>query len=359
MATSVLTQPFIYKGQKFSMSTLLEGRAGYQFERCYIYEADSQDGSNKLRLDYDLGIGGTKETFTNKDYLYIEITYNTEENTSNLTEHFSIPVYSLVDNATRFPIFTIRGVGIGGNQTTTYGLSYYDTEDNAYIDIKAGSVSGTQAKPKITNYYIKPGQIEKYTLTWTNRSTLYVKGTYSLNIQIMGGESWGSSILMDSDKILPLCFNEKITNVKYNYADTFTTTLGSAYPFARRNGSQCYRTFNIEAMIAFESDEMNEFMSWTDNQFAELNLDEYNLARLKQRMYRDAVIDFLHNGKVKLFSSFQEGNMLVRLSNISLTPNPQLDRNIWTFSALATEVAEATQNNYTKYGLPTVSMIEG
>lgn len=354
MATSVKTQPFIYKGQKFSMSTLLQAKDNYEFDYCYIYEADSESGENKVLLDSDPSIDSTKEIFTNKEYLYIQIVYVT--NDGNKTEYISIPVYSLIDNSARFPIFTIHGVGFGNNYTTTYDLSYYDTKDNAYINIKANSV-GTQPI-QITNYYIKPGQIETYKLTWTNRFFSYIEDTYSFNIQIMGGESWGSSILMDSNKILPLCFNEKITNVKYNYADTFTTTLGSAYPFARRNGSQCYRTFNIEAMIAFESDEMNEFMSWTDDEFAELNLDEYNLARLKQRMYRDAVIDFLHDGKVKLFSSFQEGNMLVRLSNISLTPNEQLDRNIWTFSAQATEIAAPTIENYQKYGLAIVEPLE-
>ena len=108
-------------------------------------------------------------------------------------------------------------------------------------------------------------------------------------------------------------------------------------------------------MIAFEADEANDFMTFPE--FSE-TLDEYDKARIKQKMYRDKVLAFLHDGQTKLFRSFQEGNMLVRLSNISLTPNAQLDRNIWTFSAQVTEVATPTIENYAKYALTIVGVPE-
>ena len=39
-------------------------------------------------------------------------------------------------------------------------------------------------------------------------------------------------------------------------------------------------------------------------------------------------MDFLMDSKVKLFRSSTEGNILVRLNNISFTPNEQLGRMI-------------------------------
>jgi len=50
-----------------------------------------------------------------------------------------------------------------------------------------------------------------------------------------------------------------------------------------------------------------------------------------------------------LFKSFQEGNSFIRLSNISLTSKKELDRNIYSFTATATEVQEANDANYRKF----------
>jgi hypothetical protein len=55
------------------------------------------------------------------------------------------------------------------------------------------------------------------------------------------------------------------------------------------------------------------------------------------------------DGKVKLFRSPTEGNYLVRLTDVSFSPNQQLGRMIWTFSATANEIAANTIDNYYKY----------
>lgn len=177
--------------------------------------------------------------------------------------------------------------------------------------------------------------------------------TYEFTSSVYGFLDY--NVLISQGLSLPLKFNTKITNLKYNYIDSITPTLGSAFPFIRRNGAQNYRTFTIESMIAFEADEMKEFIKLPPIDGVQ---DDYDKNLLKQRVYRDAVLEFLHDGKVKLFRSAQEGDMIVRLSNISLTPNEQLDRNIWTFSAQATEVAAPTMENLAKYGLAIVGPLE-
>ena len=60
-------------------------------------------------------------------------------------------------------------------------------------------------------------------------------------------------------------------------------------------------------------------------------------------------MEFLYDGEVKLFRSPTEGNMLIRVMDASLTPNQQVGRYLWSFSATAYEIAEHTYENLNKY----------
>nr|DAF58755.1 MAG TPA: hypothetical protein [Siphoviridae sp. ctxMM9] len=70
-----------------------------------------------------------------------------------------------------------------------------------------------------------------------------------------------------------------------------------------------------------------------------------------ERRFKLEVLDWLNNGKVKLFKSPTEGNYLVRLMNVSLTPNDTVSRMIHTFSCTAEEVAAFTDENLSIYNL--------
>lgn len=155
--------------------------------------------------------------------------------------------------------------------------------------------------------------------------------------------------LIDGEKSLTIKYNPELTNLKWNYTDTTTSTLGGEYPIIRRNGHQKYRTFTIGGLIAYGM-ENNSFLNPPEiEKFT--YLDKYYQEALVEKLFRDKVLNFLQNGKVKLFKSLPEGNMLIRLSNITLTSNKILDRNIYSFTAQATEIAEATSENCLKYGI--------
>jgi hypothetical protein len=51
-------------------------------------------------------------------------------------------------------------------------------------------------------------------------------------------------------------------------------------------------------------------------------------------------LDWLNNGKPKVFRSPTEGNYFIRLMNISLSPEDRLGRMLHTFSCTAYEVAD-------------------
>ena len=70
-----------------------------------------------------------------------------------------------------------------------------------------------------------------------------------------------------------------------------------------------------------------------------------------EKMYRDKAMEFLCDDNVKLFKSNTEGNILVKLTNISFTPTANLGRLVYSFSATATEIDECSFENYYKYGI--------
>ena len=61
---------------------------------------------------------------------------------------------------------------------------------------------------------------------------------------------------------------------------------------------------------------------------------------LYEREYRDAVEEWLNNGKPKLFRSMTEGNMIVMLDGVSMTPDTVLGRRLYDFSATMYEIGD-------------------
>lgn len=69
-----------------------------------------------------------------------------------------------------------------------------------------------------------------------------------------------------------------------------------------------------------------------------------------ERQFKMQLLDWLNDGQIKLFRSPAEGSYLVRLMNVSLTPEDRLGRMIHSFQAQAYEMAELNYNNLLKYG---------
>ena len=73
-----------------------------------------------------------------------------------------------------------------------------------------------------------------------------------------------------------------------------------------------------------------------------------------EKLFREEVLKFLLDGKPKLFRSATEGSILVKLTDVTLTPNDQLGRMIYSFSATAYEVDDTTLENYDKYDIQNI-----
>jgi len=136
-------------------------------------------------------------------------------------------------------------------------------------------------------------------------------------------------------------------------------TIGSKHPFIFRNGNVNYKEFPISGLISLVSDPNERFMKGiqtgnltalrTDTPAAEAPdkvegmLTADNIQR--EREFKLKVLDWLNNGKPKLFKSPAEGNYIVRLMNTSLTPNDTLGRMLHTFQSTAYEVSDFSFDN--------------
>lgn len=218
------------------------------------------------------------------------------------------------------------------------------------------------------------------------------------------------AFLFDGDRQLKIKYNPKVSSFKTDLMETKIDTIGSKYPFIFRNGAVEYKEFPISGLISYLSDEQNLFISDEDldltknftnwkrgttldsqlanasedfffdlENYSDLSYDEvetmrqgfearqeqvkaietakqrttnpedYNIA--SERLFKLSVLDWLNNGKTKLFRSPAEGNYIVRLMNVSLSPEDRLGRMLHTFSCTAYEIAECTYENLMAYKL--------
>lgn len=177
--------------------------------------------------------------------------------------------------------------------------------------------------------------------------------------------------LWDGERQLKIRFNPKVTSFKTTRLEQKLDTIGSKFPYIFRNGVVSYKEFPIAGLISYLADNNELFMN---------HLDELGVLMRNQPVYRDGVpsastayeksetqslvdynfraerrfklklLEWLGNGKVKYFKSPTEGNYLVRLMNISLTPEDKLSRMLHSFSCTAYEIEEMSYENLVNLG---------
>ena len=161
--------------------------------------------------------------------------------------------------------------------------------------------------------------------------------------------------LSDKDKQLKISFNPKVSSMKETILETKQDTIGGKYPVFYRNGQVKYREIPISGLISYLMDDYEQFATNEELGLAAADtarttgLTNYNI--IAERKFREKVLNWLNDGKPKLFRSMTEGTFIVRLMNVSLSPNDTVGRMIWTFSATAYEIDENTYDNLKKHKL--------
>lgn len=184
-----------------------------------------------------------------------------------------------------------------------------------------------------------------------------IMGEWNHAFLLQAGDGKGN---LTSSKQLKLKFDFQISNYKYNVLESKTDTLGSKYPFIKRNGDVYYRSFGCSGTISDFMDDSDLFV--TDNILYDNKESLYKTFKgeiqnytsqydyIKEKKFREKVQEFLYNAKPKLYKSTQEGNILIKLMEVSLTPKNELGRLIYSFSATAYEIDSADMNSLKAYG---------
>ena len=202
-------------------------------------------------------------------------------------------------------------------------------------------------KDSINNFSFKDfdvayNQTYKYAIAQTNKYNLLTEKQISEPITVL----FEDMFLFDGEKQLKIRFNPKVSSFKNYILETKVDTIGSKYPFFFRNGSVKYKEFPINGLISCLMDEEQLFM---ENEFVSTNLIDSNIYQEKE--FKLKVLEWLGNGQSKLFKSPVEGNYIVYLMNVNLTPIDTLGRMLHSFSCNAYEIADYTDDGMRDQGI--------
>lgn len=238
------------------------------------------------------------------------------------------------------------------------------TNFTEWNDIKIFNVAQQtiNSLPCIYDYTIESGVFYRYGVQsiddMGNRGTLV-----KIDNLIMRNFEY-SYLLGENNQQLKLMFNNTMPNYKIQLMESKVETIGGQYPIITRNSALKYRILPINGLISFWMDENKIFtdkLKIYGSDVAPLYTEIWELKRGErfevqrqydytyERDFRQVVLNFLHNGKPKLFKSPTEGNIIVRLTEINCVPNQSTDRMIYEFTSTGNELAEATYDNYLKY----------
>ena len=183
---------------------------------------------------------------------------------------------------------------------------------------------------------------------------------------------------------LNVSLNPEISQYNHTVVESKNETIGSKYPYIKRNGNVDYRVFSLSGIIsAFMSNQQypetyivqngtvrknvlsqnlmeasrailyKDYLSLYDNYNAENHINNHN-DYIYEHDFRQKVIEFLYKHNVKLYRSTTEGNILVKLMDINFTPDKTSSRLIYNFTCTAVEVDKCSIENFDKYNIQTL-----
>lgn len=330
--------------------------------------------------------------------------YETEHGFKETYDNFIFSISSIRGYDTSFKIYSVdnipNGVSFSQNDDSIYrdesegriGLRLYDINNTIYngnICIRRTDNRSNFTKwedIKIINFIQETLNMKEIFYDYTIESGIWYKYALQELTQTTSGEitrgfmtnTWESPIIRnfeysyllgENGQQLKLQYDNDMNSFKLNINESRTDTIGGQFPFITRNGNAKYKVFPVNGLITFNMDEDNIFAS--ENEIYNINSNLSNLKEdviteyyqdynekysvdanydyIREHFFREKVLEFLHDGKPKLFKSSTEGNIIVRLMDINSSPVQNLNRLIYKFSSTAYEIAEANLENYIKY----------
>lgn len=285
-------------------------------------------------------------------------------NYTKLYSHVSAGKFTVIQNE-NYIILRVNNFPDTVEEITGTVYIYYTTETSVqeYVEFVDHSscieqigidnfiLSGVSLVDRVSPY----GKVLTYTVAFKE-----LENTYEITTILLPEDAY----LVTPDKTMRIKYNPEISNLKRNFVDVITPTLGRAYPFVRRAGKQKYKTFTLGGLISIEAETQDapwgvdstnnsgEAGAHTDgrsllteadrevlDKIDTMQLSTYDARAVKEKLYRERILDFLEDGRIKLFKSVQEGNIFIYISGVTLTSDKSSGRNLYSFSCTATEVA--------------------
>ena len=248
---------------------------------------------------------------------------------------------------------------ISGTSTSKATVQIQRTSDEETWNIIAEyiAIGGHEVDYTFLDTSVEQGITYKYALvqvtTGVNDSKAYSERKYVTSIT----PDFENMFLTDGEKQLKIKYDPKVSSFKDTILESKTDTIGGQYPFFFRNGQVRYKEIPISGLISYQMDRDNFFVSDEELGISEksvlknptTDLVGYNYTT--ERKFKLAVLEWLTDGKPKLFRSPSEGNYVVQLMNTSLSPNDTLGRMIHSFSCTGYECAAADIESLQASGL--------
>lgn len=266
----------------------------------------------------------------------------------------------------------------GGEGIVKIIIKRLSPETNYSIFETIGEVPYSKEYQKIgyKDYLIYSGQVYLYSIQPVTENNHYG----ALQNKQPGLNRYEYSWLIDSDGSQIEILGSNISNVSIHTKDGVVETIGGTVPFVNRFSNLDYRTFTLTGTIAVIGDFENHITPIVDTMVYSDKEDIQNIIKNKfiektgnvpnvmsnsmridynyERIFREKIVSILKNGHPKIFKSPTEGLMIVKLTNVSLTPKTALNRIIYDFSATVTEVGQFNTESYKNFKMNEAITIE-
>ena len=339
-------------------------------EKVYYYRFIIEDDQETVVEDSGWLLHDCTERDLNEYSSYDEFEYLSEVESGYTVQYLvqtnsgieaSSPKYELTDNTeVDDVIVTTATMNFDNGYVKVEATSEAWPQDQTFYVVRLDYATGrkhkigviTEESPEFLDLTVEQGEYYSYGIYG-----LEADGTYHTNaftdILLTDFED---IFLYDGQRQLKVRYNPTISGIHQNILETKVDTLGGKYPVFLRNGDTCYRDANITGLISFQMDEEQlfsiygvspqpkrerTFTAYTGSLVSPTDLVGENFTR--ERKFRDEVLEWLNNGKIKLFRSPSEGIMLVRVMSVSMTPQQVPSRMVYNFSC---QLYEAEDCNY-------------
>ena len=257
--------------------------------------------------------------------------------------------------------------GIGEYNAVSLEISRA-SKDNNFTDWKTITKTFFTTYEELLDWSFKDFSVEqgvtyKYSFRQYNKSFIYSNRSETEEVLA----DFEDIFLWDGKKQVRIRFNPKVSTFKTTVSEQKLETIGGHYPFIFKNGIINYKEFPISGLITYNADNDELFVNYekdlgivlpsqfkrlknpndgdtrADNAINTYSISNYNT--YAERIFKLKLLEWLNNSSIKMFKSPTEGNYLVRLMNVSLTPEDRVGRMLHTFQATAYETETLTYNN--------------